>query len=266
MNPHRRRFVPTGDELSPLGLGTVKFGRNQKVKNKGGDGFPLPSAAEMAHLLDLSLELGINVLDTAPAYGVSEEELGPLLETRRERFFLMTKCGEEFNGGQSHYDFSAEAVEKSLARSLRRLKTDRLDLVLVHCNRDDLNNLQGSDVFPSLARAKEKGLIRSFGASTYSLEAARYALEHSDAIMVTFNAEDQSQLPVMEEAKVLGKGVFVKKGLRQGFLDGGPEAAMKAVLGQGAVTSMIFGTLNPAHLQSNCDAATSVLGAPVQLG
>src|SRR5882672_8748483 len=95
-----QRPVPGGDRASRtssvLGLGTVKFGRNRNVRYPGGDGFALPSDREIETLLDVAVECGINVLDTAPAYGASEERLGKLLGARRREFFLMTKTGEEF--------------------------------------------------------------------------------------------------------------------------------------------------------------------------
>ncbi len=60
---------PAWKSVSPLGLGTVKFGRNQNVKYPGGGGFAMPTDSEIEALLDLALECGINLLDTAPAYG-----------------------------------------------------------------------------------------------------------------------------------------------------------------------------------------------------
>ena len=79
-----------------LGLGTVKLGRNQNVRYPGGDGFALPDDRTVELLLDLALECGINLIDTAPAYGCSEERLGKLMGPRRHGFFLVTKTGEEF--------------------------------------------------------------------------------------------------------------------------------------------------------------------------
>src|SRR4051812_1449779 len=93
--------------VSPLGLGTVKFGRNQGVKYPGGEGFSLPLDREIEEILDLALEGGINLIDTAPAYGVAEERLGKLMGARREKFFLTTKTGEEFDGQKSEYIFTA---------------------------------------------------------------------------------------------------------------------------------------------------------------
>ena len=122
-----RPLGATGLRVSPLGLGTVKFGRNQGVKYP--QSFELPSDREALALLDLAWELGINLLDTAPAYGESEERLGRLLRHCRRDWVIVTKVGEEFRAGASHFDFSAAATRASVERSLRRLGVETLDPV-----------------------------------------------------------------------------------------------------------------------------------------
>ncbi len=130
----------TGLTVSPLGLGTVKFGRDQGVKYPAG--FPIPDDREAADLLALARDLGINLIDTAPAYGRSEERLGPLLRGQREQWVIVSKVGEEFVGGQSVFDFSAAHTRRSVERSLKRLETDHIDLVLVHSDGNDLDILR----------------------------------------------------------------------------------------------------------------------------
>src|SRR6187551_1536728 len=99
----KRPLGSTGFQVSVLGLGTVKFGRNQKIKYPT---FELPTDRAICQLLDDAQRYGINLLDTAPAYGIAEERLGALLGTRHSEFIIITKCGEEFVNGQSNYDFS----------------------------------------------------------------------------------------------------------------------------------------------------------------
>ena len=95
----KRPLGNSGLAVSPLGLGTVKFGRNSGVKYPRP--FELPSDAQIADLLALAHSLGINLLDTAPAYGASEERLGEAIAGNRERWLLCTKAGEEFIDGRS---------------------------------------------------------------------------------------------------------------------------------------------------------------------
>ncbi len=246
-----RPLGSTGIPVSVLGLGTVKFGRNRGVKYPDAEGFPLPTDAEIEALLDLALSLGITLLDTAPAYGTSEDRLGRLLGARRERFAIVTKVGEEFEDGVSRWDYSAAHVEGSVTRSLRRLRTDRLEGVLVHCDRNDAETLSKTPVLETLEAIKRRGLIRSFGASTYSPEAGLLAAERGDIVMV-----EPGQAAVIERARALGKGVLVKKGLQSGHLAEADRAsAFRAILGTPGVTSLVVGTIAPDHLRENARLA-----------
>ena len=94
-----RPLGSTGLLVSPLGLGTVKLGRDQGVKYP--NGFQIPDDDEARMLLKLARDLGINLIDTAPAYGRSEERLGPLLRGQRQDWVIVSKVGEEFADGQS---------------------------------------------------------------------------------------------------------------------------------------------------------------------
>jgi len=259
----KRPFGRTGCDVSLLGLGTVKFGRNKGVKYPGGDGFALPSEDDISSLLDLAIDLGINLLDTAPAYGTAEERLGALMGARREKFFLVSKTGEEFDAqtGASRYSFTAGHTRMSVARSLQRLRIDYLDCVLVHCSRDDLSVLQDSDVIDTLQALKDEGKIRSFGASTYTVAGGTWAADHCDAVMVAHNRDYTAEAEVIAHAAARGKAVLVKKGLASGHI---ADAAMlreniRCVLQTPGVTSMVFGSLNPANLRQNAAAAADLL-------
>src|SRR3990167_8671550 len=97
------RLGKTDIDVSLIGLGTVKFGRQHGVKYP--HAFVLPTDTEILRLLGCAEELGINLLDTAPAYGTSEERLGAILHGQRHRWVIATKAGEEFDGTDSSYDF-----------------------------------------------------------------------------------------------------------------------------------------------------------------
>ena len=85
--------------------------------------------------------------------------------------------------GLSRYDFSAEHTRLSVERSLERLQTDYLDLVLVHCPSSDLDVVRDSPVLGTLRQLKEGGLLRSYGVSHSTVEAGLLALELSEAVM-----------------------------------------------------------------------------------
>ena len=258
-SPERLPLSPASipwSAVSPLGLGTVKFGRNQGVKYPGGEGFALPADKEIEALLDLAIECGINLLDTAPAYGIAEERLGQLMGARRDKFFLVTKTGEEFDGAKSEYIFTGVHTRMSVERSLKRLKTDRLDCVLVHSNRDDAQVLRNTAVLETLSLLKDEGKIASFGASTYTVEGGRLAVDLTDAVMVAYNSLYTDERPVIDYAREQGKAVLVKKGLASGHVAGLGDLAdnIRFVTGTPGVTSLVFGSLNAANILANVRA------------
>ena len=260
LHSFHRPLGSTGLQVSPLGLGTVKIGRNQGVKYPSG--FELPDDQQVRELLALARELGINLLDTAPAYGTSEQRLGPLLQGQRHEWILCSKVGEEFDNGESWFDFSAAHTRRSVERSLRRLRTDYLDLVLVHSSGDDLTVLDG-EVYPALHQLKQEGLIRGFGFSGKTVAGGLRALETGDCAMVTWNLREQGERPVLDFAQARGKGILVKKALASGHicLEGEDPltAGFELVFGHPAVSSAIIGTINPVHLRQNVETVARIL-------
>ncbi len=115
-------------------------------------------------MLNLAWELGVNLLDTAPAYGVSEERLGRLLRQCRREWVIVTKVGEEFENGVSRFDFSAAATRAGVERSLRRLGVETLDAVLIHSNGDDLTILEQEAVLLTLRDLQRAGWVRALSA------------------------------------------------------------------------------------------------------
>lgn len=244
-------YRPLGDTgliVSPVSLGTVKFGRNTDIKYPRD--FDIPDENTLAKLLDTARELGINLLDTAPAYGTSEERLGHLLSGQRDDWLISTKVGEQYVAGESVYDYSAEATRQSLENSLRQLKTDYLDLVLVHSNGDDEEIINHTDCLSVLAQFRDKGIIRCIGVSTKTIAGGLAAVAHCDVVMVTLNFDDRSQLPVLQAASRANKGVMVKKALGSGHINEAGES-LRFVLSQAAVSTAVVGTINPDHLRAN---------------
>lgn len=252
----------TGIRVSPLGLGTVKFGRNQEVKYP--HPFALPTDQEILQLLELARDLGINLLDTAPAYGSSEERLGRLLRGCRQDWVIVTKVGEAFSAGRSHFDFSAPATRASVERSLRRLGTDYLDAVLIHSNGDDVRILQEEGTLDTLLDLKTQGLVRAVGMSTKTLAGGLLAVQRCDVVMVTYNLMRQEELPVIRAAHAADRGVLIKKGLLSGHLEQLGEtdpvaASLRLIFAEPGVSSAVVGILNPAHLCADAAALARVL-------
>jgi aryl-alcohol dehydrogenase-like predicted oxidoreductase len=243
--------------VSQLGLGTVKFGRNQQVKYPSQ--FDLPSDDEIMTLLEIAQELGINFIDTAPAYGISEERLGKLLGSRRDDWVIMSKAGEDFHDSQSHFDFSPCAITESVERTLLRLRTNRVECLLLHSSGEDLEILDHSGAVETLFNLKEQGLVRSIGISTKTVEGGLRAIELGlDADMVTYNPWHLEEEAVLDAAGKSSTSVFLKKTFGSGWLgdknaSADPVAeALGFVFSHPATTSAVVGTINPKHLRENC--------------
>lgn len=249
-----RQLGQTGLNVSALGLGTVKLGRNQGVKYP--ESFVLPSDQDVQRLLGSARDLGINFVDTAPAYGQSEERLGKMLKGQRHDWVIATKAGEEFIDGESSFDFTPAALTHSVERSLQHLKTDYLDVVLVHSNGDDETIIQRYSVFETLERLKQQGKLRAFGMSTKTVAGGALAVQHSDVVMTTYYPGYADELAVIKAAEQANKGVLIKKALASGHLDkiAGDDpvaASMRYIFAEPGVTSVIVGTINPVHLAQN---------------
>jgi len=252
--PRLRPLGRTGFAVSPIGFGAFKIGRNQKTKYS--TAYELPSDEQVAQLLNGLLDVGINYIDTAPAYGTSEERIGRAISARRSEFVLATKVGETFEAGASSYDFSGPAVRHSVERSLKRLKTPALDVLLLHSDGRDAWIQTQTDAVPTLQDLKRQGLARAIGLSGKTVEGTRQALAWADVLMVEYHLRDRSHESVIAEAASRGVGVVVKKGLASGELPA--DEAIRFVLDKPHVTSLVIGGLSLEHFRANLAAARRV--------
>ena len=250
-----RQLGATGMRVSVLGLGTVKLGRNSGVNYA--HPFRLPTLREARRLVDGARSLGINLIDTAPAYGASEERLGKLLAGQRDRWVIVTKVGEEFDGAHSTHNFSPEHTVMSVRRSLKRLGTDCLDVVLIHSDGDDERILHQLGTLDCLKQLRDRGMVRAAGLSHKSPNGAAAALNQgADVIMATLNPSHTAEADVIARAGAEGCGVLIKKAL-----DGGRESpkALGFAANHPGVCSVVVGTLSLGHLGENVE---SLAGSP----
>ena len=238
--------------MSPIGFGAFKIGRNRGIKYP--QGYDLPDEPAVADLLDGVLGLGINLIDTAPAYGLSEDRIGRAIAGRRDEFVLSTKVGETFDGQRSTYDFSRQGVRDSVTRSLGRLRTDRVDLLLIHGGGEDV--LARTEAVAALHALRDEGLVRAIGFSAKTVEDAREALAWADVIMVEHNLENPSHAGIIADAAAADVGVLVKKGLASGHLD--HAEAVRYVLQTPGVSSLVIGSLSLEHLRADVEIAESI--------
>jgi aryl-alcohol dehydrogenase-like predicted oxidoreductase len=174
-----RQFGKTDMQVSVLGFGGAEIG------------FEKASPEVVARLLHAAIDAGLNVIDTAECYLDSEELIGKAVSRRRKDFYLFTKCGHPESPGKG--DWRPSSLLRSIERSLKRLKTDRVDLVQLHsCSEDELRK---GDVIAALQTAREKGYARYIGYSGDG-QAARYAIECGafDALQTSVSIADQEAI------------------------------------------------------------------------
>jgi len=193
----RRKFGNKDMEVSILGFGGAEIG------------FEGADAATVDRLLGSALDAGLNIIDTAECYKDSEELIGKTVAGRRSDYYLFTKCGHA--SGLEGGDWNPKMLAESIDRSLKRLKTDYVDVVHLHsCNEETLR--QG-DVIDVLKRAKERGKTRYIGYSG-DHKAALYAVECGafDSLETSINIADQEAIELtLPKAVERGMGVIAKR-------------------------------------------------------
>lgn len=256
-------IADTGLVVSQLGLGTVKFGRNQAVKYP--QEFEIPDDRHVMTLLSQAQDAGINLLDTAPAYGTAQQRLGRIVG-RDDSWVICSKVGERFTGGQSKYLYTEEETRTTVDTSLQELRRETLDIVLIHSGGNDMKILQDTPVLETLLSLKEEGKVRAIGISSKTVEGGLYALKYMDVVMCMYNLVQTAELPVIQAAGEMNKAVFIKKGLMSGHLDNSTsddplQASYDHIFAQSGVSSLIVGTISHEHLAQNIHALASVVKA-----
>src|SRR6266478_5845840 len=194
----KRRLGKTDMEVSVLGFGGSEIG------------YENASLETVSELLNSALDAGLNVIDTAECYHNSEELIGQAVSKRRTEFYLFTKCGHPHGFGE-HANWSKGSILESIERSLRRLKTDKIDIVQLHsCSETELRKGEAID---ALRTARDRGYTRYIGYSGDS-HAARFAVETGafDTLQTSINIADQESieltLPLAREKQM---GVIAKR-------------------------------------------------------
>lgn len=212
----RRRLGRTNLQVSEVGLGTVELGMAYGIPTEGPP--PRVSEAEAGRLLNQALDLGINFIDTARAYGDSEEIIGRALKTRRREYILASKvsCGTQADqrSGALH-----ARVTESVQQSLRALQTDAIDLMQLHSA--TANDIRQGELVGILQDLQKAGEIRFLGVTTYGEEAALAALDDSRyaCIQIAYNLLDrEAEESILPRAQEKDVGVVVRSVLLKGAL------------------------------------------------
>lgn len=265
----------TGLQVSRLGAGLAEIGSLTDVSIAG-------------QLLNIALDGGVNFLDAAACYGRSEEWIGRTISHRRHEYVLATKAGHT-TGEYEGKEWTARTILDSIERSLKRMKTDYLDLVQLHSC--DIETLERGEVIQALLEAKRAGKVRYIGYSG-DREAALWVTESGQfgTLQTTFNLVSQgARGEVLPKAKGNGMDIIAKRPIAnaawgapessdpvrewyrqraQAMLDMGPipEApqdpillALGFILAHEAVDTAIVGTGNPDHMKANIELVENAL-------
>lgn len=273
----KRTLGQTGMEVTALGYGSMGL-RGPKTW-----GVRAVGEEDAERFLNQVLDAGINFIDTSPDYGLSEERIGRSLGHRRGEFYLATKCGCVYTQHEDHLEINhvwkKEVIERNVETSLRRLRTDFIDVLQFHGG--DAETLQREGLIELLMDLRDQGIVRFIGASS--------SLPHLPGL-IDLGVFDTFQIPysclapehhdLITKAAATGAGIII----RGGIAHGGPDAEIRRpaledvwtrarldeVLPEGMkraelilrhtlshphVHTTIVGTCNPEHLAENLRAA-----------
>ncbi len=200
-------------EVSAIGLGCM--GMSQSY-------LPIPDRAEMIGLTRAAVKRGVTFFDTAQVYGpfTNEELVGEALEPVRDQVVIATKFGFDLESGHGGLDSRPETIKRSVEDSLKRLRTDTIDLLYQH--RVD-PNVPIEDVAGTVKELIEAGKVRHFGLSEAGVQTIRraHAVQPVAALQSEYSLwwrePEEAILPVLEE---LGIGFVPFSPLGKGFLTG----------------------------------------------
>jgi aryl-alcohol dehydrogenase-like predicted oxidoreductase len=270
----KRTLGRTGLEVTQLGFGAME------IRGGGAWRGREVSEGQCETLLNAVLDMGINLVDTAPDYGLSEERIGRYISGRRDEYYLATKCGcdPEDKGGSGGHVWTRDQLLKNIEGSLKRLQTDHVDILQLHNPRDE--DTPWDELVNTLREIQAQGMTRFIGVShTLPWLSDCIAREDFDTFQIPYSCLETEHYDALTEAAGSGGGIIVRGGIAKG----GPEsdvaraervevwekAKLSEVAGEMSPAELILrhtlahphchttivGTLNPDHLRENVAAA-----------
>ena len=269
-NLPKKTLGRTGLVVTQLGLGAMELGGPDRREES------TETAAEAT--LNKVLDLGINFIDTAPDYGLSEERIGKYISHRRSEYYLSTKCGCNITPEGERLDprhlWTADRIRKNIDLSLDRMKVDYVDILQLH--NPSVDDVKENGLVDVLLAIKETGKIRFIGISTTSPHLIPFVrMGVFDTFQIPYSAMERRHETMLTEAADAGAGVIIRGGVAKGKRSGrvgGPvwtQAEMDELLGgmepytfllrftltHPACHATIVGTVDPSHVEANIRAA-----------
>ncbi|MGB7342874.1 MAG: aldo/keto reductase [Pirellulaceae bacterium] len=273
----KRTLGRTGLSVTQLGYGSMGL-RGPKTW-----GVRVVDDEQAAQFLNLVLDSGINFIDTSPDYGIAEQRIGDAIGSRRDEYYLATKCGCVPTQHDDHLEighvWEKDVLQRNIETSLQRLQTDYVDLLQFHGG--DAETLQRAGLIDQLQRFREQGLIRFIGVSSKLPDlAALIQLDVFDTFQIPYSCLSREHEQLIVQAADNGCGIIIRGGIAQGgpdaeisrpalqdvwsaarldelLPDGMTRAEMilRYTLSQPQCHTTIVGTCNHEHLTQNIQAA-----------
>jgi aryl-alcohol dehydrogenase-like predicted oxidoreductase len=228
----------TGIRTSRLAMGTGT--------NGVGSASNQTRSGELTRLLRTGYDRGLTFFDTADAYGSHPEVAEAVSHLPREKVVIMTKCDSR----------DPAQAKADLDRYRRELKTDYIDILLMHYVRVGNWTEQYKGVMDVFSEAKEKGIIRAHGVSCHTIEALRTAaaspwvdidLVRLNPIGTPMDADPQTVIGVIKEMRAQGKGIVGMKILGAGAMRTRQDEAIRFALGTGVLDAFTIGAESDAE-------------------
>lgn len=271
----------TGAAVATLGFGAMEL--------RGPPRAPALDDRQAAALMNTVLDLGVNLIDTSVDYGLSEEVIGRTLASRRDEYFLCTKCGcsldvEAGASGPYPHDWRPDNIRAGLERSLQRLATDRVDLLQVHMS-PSRSQMEADGTVEAMQALQAEGKVRFLGMSgTLPHLADHLRMDVFDVFQIPYSAIQREHEDHVTAAAAAGAGTLIRGGTARGapaddkgwrpdplgmppgegrarweragidaLLDGMSqlEFMLRFTISHPALTCAIVGTSNVDHLRAN---------------
>jgi aryl-alcohol dehydrogenase-like predicted oxidoreductase len=278
-----RTLGGTGAEVTILGYGAMEL--------RGRPRGPEIADQDAGRLLNAVLDGGINLIDTSPDYGRSEELIGTYIGHRRDEFFLASKCGCPIElpadaPAPYPHDYSPGNVRADVEQSLRRLHTDHLDLVQVHMS-PSRATLEENHTVETLRDLQAEGKVRFIGMSGILPNLPGHlAMGVFDVFQIPYSAVQRDHEELITQAADAGAGTLIRGGAARGAASqdknwqtrplgqdpgvgqrnwqtsgiadlvsqaglSSMEFVLRFTLSHPGLSTTIVGTANPVHLASN---------------
>lgn len=264
----KRVLGRTGLEVTQLGFGGAERGLSDDAE----------ADLQAERILNAVLDAGINLIDTAPDYGVNEDRIGKYVSHRRDDFYLATKCGCNIDAEGKRLEpghlWTADRLHRNIEQSLRRLQTDHVDLLQMH--NPTVEDVEQGELMQALEQIRQAGKTRFLGVSSTAPQLLRFvAMGVFDTFQIPYSAVERRHEKMIQQAADAGAGIVIRGGIGLGHRGGDEtwskwdrarldeiadgmsryEFVLRYTLTHPSCHTTIVGTQDLAHLNANVAAA-----------